>query len=122
MIINDLRSEIVYLVFVISIVCVLRFSPVTVTLIFPPPVLTAEQYDTLVFVNIDVVDGNGLLRADAATPLSLQVEGDARLLAFGGVKALHRKGYARTVAAVRSFPQSSSWKAAFVFSIRNLFS
>ncbi len=56
-------------------------------------VLTAEQYDTLVFVNIDVVDGNGLLRADAQTPLSIQVEGDARLLAFGGVKALHRKGY-----------------------------
>ncbi len=40
-----------------------------------------------------MVDGNGLLRADAQTPLSIQVEGDARLLAFGGVKALHRKGY-----------------------------
>lgn len=56
-------------------------------------VLTAERYDTLAFVNIDVVDGKGLPRADARTPLSIRVEGDAKLLAFGGVKALHRKGY-----------------------------
>lgn len=55
--------------------------------------LMAEKYDTLVFVNIDVVDENGLLRADARIPLSVCVEGDARLLAFGGMKALHRKGY-----------------------------
>ena len=31
--------------------------------------LMAEKYDTLVFVNIDVVDENGLLRADARIPL-----------------------------------------------------
>lgn len=55
--------------------------------------LTAEEYETLVFINIDVVDANGLLAADAATPLSIQVEGGAKLLAFGGVKALHRNGY-----------------------------
>lgn len=56
-------------------------------------VLTAEKYDTLAFVNIDVVDENGLLRADAQTPLSIRLEGDAKLLAFGGVKALHHRGY-----------------------------
>ena len=39
------------------------------------------------------MDENGLLRADARIPLSVCVEGDARLLAFGGMKALHRKGY-----------------------------
>lgn len=56
-------------------------------------VLTAEKYETLVFVNIDLVDENGLLAADAQTQLSIQAEGDAKLLAFGGVKALHHNGY-----------------------------
>lgn len=56
-------------------------------------VLSAEKYETLAFVNIDVVDESGLLRADARTPISVRVEGDAELLAFGGMRALHRKGY-----------------------------
>lgn len=55
--------------------------------------LTAEKYDTLAFVNIDVVDENGLLVADAQTPLSIEVEGEAKLLAFGGMKAQHKRGY-----------------------------
>lgn len=56
-------------------------------------VLTAEKYETLVFVNIDVVDENGILAADAQTPLSIKVEGAAELMAFGGVRALHHNGY-----------------------------
>lgn len=55
--------------------------------------LSAEKYDTLAFVNIDVVDADGLLRADAKTPLSVKVEGPAKLAAFGGIKALHYNGY-----------------------------
>ncbi len=58
-------------------------------------VLSAEKYETLAFVNIDIVDENGIPAADAQTPLSVRVEGDAQLMAFGGVKALHRKGYER---------------------------
>lgn len=56
-------------------------------------VLSAEKYETLAFVNIDVVDESGLLRADARTPLSVRVEGDGELLAFGGMRALHRRGF-----------------------------
>lgn len=55
--------------------------------------LSAERYGTLAFVNVDVVDEEGLLAADAATPLHIEIEGSARLLAFGGPKALYRNGY-----------------------------
>ncbi len=58
--------------------------------------LDAEKYDTLVFVNIDVVDEKGLLAADAAASLHIETEGPARLLGFAGPKALHRKGYEHT--------------------------
>ena len=56
-------------------------------------VLSAEKYETLVFVNIDVVDENGILTADSQAPLSIKVEGAAELMAFGGVRALHQNGY-----------------------------
>lgn len=56
-------------------------------------VLSAEKYETLVFVDIDVVDENGILVADSQNPLSVKVEGAAELKAFGGVKALHHNGY-----------------------------
>ena len=55
--------------------------------------LMAERYETLAFINIDVLDQDGLLVADSKAPLSIEVTGAARLLAFGGVGALHRKGY-----------------------------
>ena len=55
--------------------------------------LAAERYETLAFINIDVLDEDGLLVADSKAPLSIEVTGAARLLAFGGVGALHRKGY-----------------------------
>jgi len=55
--------------------------------------LSAEKYDTLAFINIDVADENGLLAADAQTKLSIQVEGPAELAAFAGVDAKHQKGY-----------------------------
>lgn len=51
--------------------------------------LSVEKYGTLAFINIDVVDADGLLCADAQTPLSVKVEGPAVLAAFGSVKALH---------------------------------
>lgn len=55
--------------------------------------LFAEKYETLAFVNVDILDAQGLLVADSKIPLSIQVEGAAELLAFGGVKAIHKKGY-----------------------------
>lgn len=55
--------------------------------------LSAERYETLAFVNVDVVDEEGLLLADAVTPLHIEIEGPARLLGFAGPKALHKKGY-----------------------------
>lgn len=55
--------------------------------------LHAEKYETLAFINVDVLDQDGLLVADSKAPLSIQVTGTAELLAFGGVGALHRKGY-----------------------------
>lgn len=55
--------------------------------------LSAEKYETLAFINVDVLDKDGLLVADSKTPLSIQVTGPAELLAFGGVGALHKKGY-----------------------------
>ncbi len=55
--------------------------------------LSAEMYETLVFVNVDILDEDGLLVADSKAPLSIQVVGPAELLAFGGVGALHKKGY-----------------------------
>lgn len=55
--------------------------------------LSAERYETLAFVNVDVVDEEGLPAADAVTPLHIEIEGPARLLGFGGPKALHKKGY-----------------------------
>lgn len=55
--------------------------------------LHAEKYETLAFINVDVLDKDGLLVADSRVPLSIQVTGTAELLAFGGVGALHRKGY-----------------------------
>lgn len=55
--------------------------------------LSAEKYDTLAFVNIDVVDEQGLLAADASTPLHIEIHGPARLLAFGGLGALHQHSY-----------------------------
>ncbi|MCD8147997.1 MAG: DUF4982 domain-containing protein [Clostridiales bacterium] len=55
--------------------------------------LTAEKYETLAFVNIDLLDDNDVLAADAVKPLSIRVDGPAKLLAFGGVRAPHRNGY-----------------------------
>lgn len=55
--------------------------------------LSAEKYDMLAFINIDVVDENGFLVADAQTRLSVKVEGAAGLLAFGGMMALHHSGF-----------------------------
>lgn len=55
--------------------------------------LHAEKYETLAFINVDVLDKDGLLVADSRVPLSIQVTGTAELLAFGGVGALHKKGY-----------------------------
>lgn len=55
--------------------------------------LFVEKYETLAFVNVDILDEKGILVADAATPLSIQVNGPAELLAFGGVGALHKRGY-----------------------------
>lgn len=55
--------------------------------------LSAESYDTLAFVNVDVVDEEGFLVADAASQLSIRVDGSAELLAFGGFGALHKNGY-----------------------------
>lgn len=55
--------------------------------------LSAETYDTLAFINVDVVDEQGLLTADASTPLHIEIEGPARLLGFGGLRARHRGGY-----------------------------
>lgn len=55
--------------------------------------LSAERYGTLAFVNVDVLDEDGILVADSKAPLSIQVTGQAELLAFGGVGALHKKGY-----------------------------
>lgn len=55
--------------------------------------VSAEKYETLAFVNIDVVDEDGFLAADAATPLSIKVEGPAALAAFGAAGALHHNGF-----------------------------
>ena len=55
--------------------------------------LRAERYETLAFINVDVLDKDGLLVADSRAPLSIHVTGTAELLAFGGVGALHKKGY-----------------------------
>jgi len=55
--------------------------------------LYVEKYETLTFVNVDLLDEGGLLVADSKEPLSIQVAGPAKLLAFGGVGALHKKGY-----------------------------
>nr|WP_300825345.1 glycoside hydrolase family 2 TIM barrel-domain containing protein [uncultured Schaedlerella sp.] len=55
--------------------------------------LSAETYGTLAFINVDVVDEQGLLTADASTPLHIEIEGPAHLLGFGGLRARHRGGY-----------------------------
>lgn len=55
--------------------------------------LSAEKYDTLAFVNVDVIDESGLLVADSTVSLSVKIDGPAKLAAFGAVKALHHNGY-----------------------------
>lgn len=55
--------------------------------------LSVEKYETLAFVNVDVLDKDGILAADSKAALSVRVTGPAKLLAFGGVGALHKKGY-----------------------------
>lgn len=55
--------------------------------------LHTEKYETLAFVDIDVLDKDGILAAGSRASLSIQVTGPAELLAFGGVGALHKKGY-----------------------------
>lgn len=55
--------------------------------------LSAEKYHILAFINIDVMDEQGLLVADAVTPLHIEIEGPAQLLGFAGTRALHRNGY-----------------------------
>ncbi|MCD8019767.1 MAG: DUF4982 domain-containing protein [Clostridiales bacterium] len=57
---------------------------------------TAEKYDTLTFINIDVVDQDGLLVANAKEPLTIHIEGNAKLLGFAGVGALHKNGFEQT--------------------------
>ncbi len=54
--------------------------------------LDAERYETLAFVNIDMVDEEGRLAANAAEPIQIDVDGDASLLAFGSVGARHDHG------------------------------
>ena len=55
--------------------------------------LDIERYETLAFINVDVLDQEGLPVADSKALLSIQVTGPARLLAFGGVGAQHKRGY-----------------------------
>ncbi len=55
--------------------------------------LQAESYDSLVFVNMDVLDEAGVLAASAAVELSISVEGPAKLLAFGAARAPHKNGF-----------------------------
>lgn len=55
--------------------------------------LFVEKYEELAFVNIDILDEDGNLVADSTKELSIQINGSAKLLAFAGVKALHKKGY-----------------------------
>ena len=55
--------------------------------------LSAEKYETLAFVNIDVLDERGVLAADSKAELSLAIDGPAELLGFAGVNARHRRGY-----------------------------
>ncbi|HCT90657.1 MAG TPA: glycoside hydrolase family 2 [Lachnospiraceae bacterium] len=55
--------------------------------------LHTEKYETLAFVDIDVLDKDGIPAAGSRASLSIQVTGPAELLAFGGVGALHKKGY-----------------------------
>ncbi len=55
--------------------------------------LLVEKYEELAFVNIDILDEDGNLVADSTKELSIQIKGSAQLLAFAGVKALHKKGY-----------------------------
>lgn len=55
--------------------------------------LLVEKYEELAFVNIDILDEDSNLVADSTKELSIQIKGSAKLLAFAGVKALHKKGY-----------------------------
>ncbi len=55
--------------------------------------LDAERYETLAFVNIDMVDDKGILAAYAAVPIRIDIDGDATLLAFGSVGARHDHGF-----------------------------
>ncbi|MCD8206300.1 MAG: DUF4982 domain-containing protein [Bacteroidales bacterium] len=55
--------------------------------------LDVERYETLAFVNIDVVDADGLLVGNAEEPLKIDIDGDAALLGFGSVKARHDHGF-----------------------------
>ncbi|MCC8152499.1 MAG: DUF4982 domain-containing protein [Lachnospiraceae bacterium] len=55
--------------------------------------LSAERYGMLAFVNIDVLDAEGRLAAGAAIPLTIAVEGDAKLMGFGSAGAKHDHGY-----------------------------
>lgn len=55
--------------------------------------ISVEKYETLAFINVDVIDENGLLAADSTAPLFIKIDGPATLAAFGAAKALHRGGY-----------------------------
>lgn len=55
--------------------------------------LRAEVGEELIFVNVEVQDEEGYPVADAAVPLSIALEGDAKLLAFAGCGARHKNGF-----------------------------
>lgn len=55
--------------------------------------INAEKYETLAFINIDIVDTKGRLAADASMPLEIKIEGGAKLMGFGSLNAQHRQGF-----------------------------
>lgn len=56
-----------------------------------------EVSGTLAFVNIQLLDADGLLVPDAGNELSIQVEGPAVLAAFGSDRAQHQNGFEKPV-------------------------
>ncbi len=55
--------------------------------------LTPERYETLAFINVEILDENGILVANAEEPLEIAIEGDAKLLGFASLKSLHQNGF-----------------------------
>ena len=55
------------------------------------------NYRELIFVNLDLLDEDGLFVADAANELSITLEGPAQLLGFGSCGVRHQRGYEQPV-------------------------